>query len=106
MPKNDQRNRGIVPIGNVIQNILKSDRLRANTSIVRVWDIWQNTVGDLIAANTEPAAFKGNLLVVHTTSSSWIQQLRFLKLDIISKINQALGEELVHDIKFKIGRVK
>ncbi|KKK55968.1 hypothetical protein LCGC14_3069230, partial [marine sediment metagenome] len=36
-------------------------------------------------------------------SSTWIQQLRFLKKDLIAKINDALGKEMVSEIKFKIG---
>jgi predicted nucleic acid-binding Zn ribbon protein len=106
MQKNDTGNRKFVPIGKVIQHILKDRGLVSSTALVRVWDIWESTVGEMIAANTVPAAFKGNLLIVHATSSSWIQQLRFLKQDIISQLNSVLGENLVQDIKFKIGPIR
>ena len=36
---------------------------------------------------------------------AWLQQLRFLKADIIGKVNTCLGEALVGEIKFKIGPV-
>ena len=52
-----------------------------------------------------PVAFKGKLLLVHANSSPWLHHLQFLKKEIIVKVNQALGRELVGDIKFKIGKL-
>ena len=68
-----------------------------------IWDHWDNLVGASIAANARPAVFKGKLLLVHVTSSTWLQQLQFLKTEMIRKINAEFGQTLVEDIKFKIG---
>ena len=105
MSRSRTEKRSFVHIGNVIRDMLKNNRLVTDTSLIRVWDVWEETVGEVIAANTRPAAFKGDLLIVNATSSSWLQQLRFLKPEIIQKINHALGELPVKDIKFKIGPV-
>lgn len=105
MSRSVKEKRSFVHIGKVIQDMLKTHRLGTDTSLVRVWDVWEAAVGEAIAANTRPAAFKGDLLIVNATSSSWLQQLRFLKAEIIQKINHALGDVPVKDIKFKIGPV-
>jgi predicted nucleic acid-binding Zn ribbon protein len=105
MTRSFKEKRSFVHIGNVIRDMLKNHRLETNTSLIRVWDVWEDAVGEVIAANTRPAAFKGDLLIVNVTSSSWLQQLRFLKPEIMQKINHALGEGPVKDIKFKIGPV-
>ncbi|MDX2447172.1 MAG: DUF721 domain-containing protein [Desulfobacterales bacterium] len=105
MTRPDREKRSFVHISNVIRDVLKNHRLKMDASLIRVWDIWEEAVGEVIAANTRPAAFKGNLLIVNVTSSSWLQQLRFLKLEIIQKLNHVLGEGAVKDIKFKIGPV-
>ena len=60
-------------------------------------------MGKAIAKNARPAAFKGKLLLVEVSSSTWMHQLQFLKSDIIEKINDAFGKEMVAEIKFKIG---
>jgi predicted nucleic acid-binding Zn ribbon protein len=73
--------------------------------MIRVWDIWSSAVGDHIGANTRPAAFKGKFLIVNVTNSAWLQQVWFLKKEIIEKVNGCLGEDLVEEIKFKIGPV-
>ena len=105
MSRSRKENRNFVPIGQVIGDILNQNRMQTDSSLIRVWDIWEKAVGGAIATNTQPAAFKGDLLIVHATSSSWLQQLRFLKADILSKVNQHLGQTKVKDIRFKIGPV-
>ena len=106
MTRSDREKRSFVHIGSVLRDVLKKSRLEADTSLIKVWDIWQEAVGDVIAGNTRPAAFKGNLLIVNTTSSSWLQQLRFLKPEILQKVNHVLGNVSVKDIKFKVGPVE
>jgi len=105
MTRSDKEKRSFVHIGSVLRDMLKNSRLETDTSLIKVWDIWQEAVGDVIAANTRPAAFKGNLLIVNATSSSWLQQLRFLKPEILQKVNHVLGNVSVKDIKFKVGPV-
>ena len=90
-------------IGNIIHNVLKTCRSDFDENLSQVWGKWNGAVGDGIAKNAQPKAFKGKLLLVHVTSSTWMHQLQFLKKDIIKQINHALGKELVEEIKFKIG---
>jgi predicted nucleic acid-binding Zn ribbon protein len=92
-----------VSLGSVIQDVLKTCRPQDDSELTRVWSLWLPAVGPAVAANTRPAAFKGRLLLVHVNSSVWLQELQFLKADIIANLNAALGRELVGEIKFKIG---
>jgi predicted nucleic acid-binding Zn ribbon protein len=92
-----------LPIGSIIPKVLRSCRLEADEELSQIWDLWDQAVGKAISENTRPAAFKGKLLLVHASSSTWIQQLQFLKKDMIRKVNEALGKSLVEEIKFKIG---
>jgi hypothetical protein len=42
-------------------------------------------------------------LLVYVTSSTWLHHLRFIKQDIVKRLNDDLGQPLVSDIKFKVG---
>lgn len=90
-------------IGTIIGDVLKQYVPESAGELIRVWQLWDDTVGTAIAANAQPVAFKGNLLLVHATSSTWIHQLQFLKADIISRLNAALGKPMIAELKFKIG---
>ena len=73
---------------------------------LKVWELWDRAVGEIIAENARPAAFKGKILLVHVNSSPWLHQLSFLKKDILTRINRELGQDLVDEIKFKIGPLR
>jgi hypothetical protein len=95
-----------VHIGGIIDDVLITFRRESDFELMRVWQIWDGIVGDVIAQNAKPAAFKGRVLLVHVSSSTWVHQLQFLKQDMISKLNGALGKALIEDLKFKIGPLR
>ena len=104
--KKDHKQPGFVHIGNVIDGVLKNYRSKPDFELTEIWRLWDETVGESIAQNARPAAFKGKLLIVHVISSTWIHQLQFLKTDLMAKINAALGKPLIQEIKFKIGPLR
>ena len=92
-----------VHIGSIIDDVLKTYRREHDGELIRVWKFWDNIVGDGISKNAKPAAFKGRILLVYVSSSTWVHQLQFLKEEIIVKLNEALGKSLIDDLRFKIG---
>jgi predicted nucleic acid-binding Zn ribbon protein len=98
-----KRKANFVHIGRLIDDVLKTYRRESDSELIQVWQVWDGAVGDVIAQNAKPAAFKGRILLVHVTSSTWVHQLQFLKKEMIAKLNQALGKSLIDDLKFKIG---
>ena len=94
-----------VHIGSIIDDVLKTYRRESDGELIRVWHVWDSTVGDVISKNAKPAAFKGRILLVYVTSSIWVHQLQFLKAEMIAKLNEALGKSLIDDLKFKIGPI-
>ena len=94
-----------VHIGRIIDDVLKTYRRESDGELIRVWHVWDSIVGQVISKNAKPAAFKGRILLVYVTSSTWIHQLQFLKEEMIAKLNESLGKSLIDDLKFKIGPV-
>jgi predicted nucleic acid-binding Zn ribbon protein len=103
MSRDRKPNKQFTPIGVVLRNALAGYRRGPDGELARIFDLWEDAVGGTIADNAQPAAFKGRVLVVHVNSSAWLHQLRFLKADIIEKVNAALGKPLVDEIRFRIG---
>ncbi|MEA1969790.1 MAG: DUF721 domain-containing protein [Thermodesulfobacteriota bacterium] len=92
-------------IGTILDNALDNFRACSDTEMTRIWEIWKDAVGDTIAQNAQPGAFKKNTLIVHVSSSVWMHHFKFLKQDMLNNINQALNHELVKDIRFKIANL-
>jgi len=70
-----------------------------------IWLVWDEAVGSTIAAHAQPAAFRDGTLTLTVDSAPWMQQLTFLKRDLIAKVNDELGEGLVKDVYMKAGKV-
>ena len=70
-----------------------------------IWRVWDRAVGEQIASKARPAAFREGVLTVVVSSAPWMQQLGFLKRQMIEAVNRDLGEELVRDIYLKAGSV-
>ena len=94
-----------VHIGTFLHKVLFSCREEVQNGMLEIWDKWGTIVGEAIARDTRPAAFKKKTLIVHVSDSVWIQQLQFLKKDIIQSINDSFDKDMVNDIKFKVGPV-
>ena len=93
-----------VPVGLVVKKIISGFRHRKDGDLGLILDVWPEAVGHAIAANTRPARLAGDVLWVHVDSSVWIQELRFLKTDIVDSLNARLEGTVVTDLKFKIGK--
>lgn len=95
----------LIHISDIINRLLENIRPNSDTGMTKIWELWQTSVGEAIAKEAKPGAFKDGILIVHVSSSVWMQQLNFLKRDIITKLNCVLKCEMVREIKFKIGKV-
>lgn len=95
--------KNFVPIGQVINKVVHQYRPQMDEALIKVWDIWPSAVGDIVAENAQPAAYKQDILLVYVSSSTWLHHLRFMEKEIVNKINQALGSERVRALKFKVG---
>ena len=92
-------------IGALMETVLDGVKKSIGQGLIQVWNHWEDAVGPVISEQTKPAAMKENLLLVHVADSAWLQELQYVKADMIQSINQTVGEAVVEDIKFKIGPV-
>lgn len=93
------------PLSSILQKAIELSRLGINLDAHRLWRQWEDVVGPSIARNARPEAIKGGLLLVNVTSAPWMQQLQFLKAELIEKVNESFGREVVNEIRFRIGPV-
>jgi predicted nucleic acid-binding Zn ribbon protein len=105
MEKKRPPNSTFTPIGQVLESILDQCRSDSGGGILHLVHVWEKAVGPPISDNAKPFAVKGSLLLVHVSSSAWLHQLRFLKAELLEKVNLGLKNERIEDIKFKIGLV-
>ncbi|MBN1398342.1 MAG: DUF721 domain-containing protein [Bacteroidetes bacterium] len=61
---------------------------------------WEEVVGKKIAQMTEATRITKGVLFVSVKTSTWRNELTIRKKEIIEKLNNFIGKEIVKDIKF------
>ena len=77
--------------------------IRAKVLEQRLRRNWVEIVGEQVAAHTRPEQIRYRKLSVLVDHSVWMQQLAFLKPDLLRQIRVSVGEDLVQDLLFRIG---
>lgn len=72
----------------------------------RVWQAWDEVVGRNISRNAQPVRLDGTRLIVTVRSSSWLQELSLLQRELIARVNEWMGREVVRELFFVVGRVE
>jgi len=97
------RNARLQPIGEILFSTFKKKGLAVKLEENALFKLWPQAVGAKIAAQTQPDSLRAGTLFVKTTSSVWVQQLHFIKEDILQKINELAGKQTVQEIMFTVG---
>jgi len=92
-------------IHSILEHTLKGLELDVPLKTYSIWGAWKEIVGEPIALQTQPHAIRNRILFIDVSHSTWMQQLQFLKPTLLGKINSFLGESLIEDIRFKVGKI-
>ncbi|MFH1654395.1 MAG: DUF721 domain-containing protein [Pseudomonadota bacterium] len=91
-----------------ISEILGNKSARWKTKLIldrcELWKKWKEIVGSELSDKIFPARWKGNILVVCAQSHSWLNELNFLKKDLLENIKKKLPKIHITDIRFELGK--
>jgi predicted nucleic acid-binding Zn ribbon protein len=73
------------------------------TTLARVQELWESTVGPAIAFSASPTAERGGVLTVTCDAAVWAQELDLMATDLIEKLNSALGEDAIRELRCRTG---
>ena len=90
----------VQPVGTLLASLMEELGLGKKLKQYEAVRIWQEVVGERIAKVATPTKINNGILVVKVEKSTWRNELSLLKREIITKLNSALKEEVVKDIKF------
>ncbi len=66
----------------------------------KLWAQWEKVVGPTVAEQTEPVGLSRGVLYLWVKSSTWMQQMHFLKAQILESIQKRAGVDFIKDIQF------
>ncbi|GAC1334717.1 MAG: hypothetical protein NVSMB17_16760 [Candidatus Dormibacteria bacterium] len=77
--------------------------LKTKARYLQVLQAWEGVVGESVAAGAHPTYFDRGRLQVETDSPALGHALQLQSQVIVDKLNAAIGERVVTNIRFKMG---
>ena len=85
-------------IGDVLKQIIQSNKLQPGMDQVSVKEAWVSLMGNGVNSYTKNVTLKGSTLYVELTSSVLREELSHGKSKIIAMINEELRRDIVKDV--------
>ena len=85
-------------IGDILNEIIKNNKLESGLNEVSVIDAWKNLMGNGVNNYTRNVALRNSTLYVELTSAVLREELSYGKDKIIKMINDELGKEVVKNV--------
>jgi predicted nucleic acid-binding Zn ribbon protein len=73
------------------------------TPLARVQGVWERTAGVAVAQAARPTAERSGVLTVTCTAAVWAQELSLMASELIARLNAALGDEVVRELRCRTG---
>jgi hypothetical protein len=89
----------------ILEKTLKNLEIDIPLKTYSILGAWNEIVGESVGVQTQPRSIRNRILFIDVSHSTWMQQLQFLKPTLLEKVNSFLGEPLIQDIRFKLGKI-
>jgi predicted nucleic acid-binding Zn ribbon protein len=77
--------------------------LEPATTLARVQKIWERTAGQAIATAARPTGERDGVLTVTCAAAVWAQELDLMSSELVPRLNAALGEEAIRELRCRTG---
>lgn len=92
---------GEISLQDAIQQFLQKSRLKSGIQALRIEEIWEKIMGKTIAKYTDKIQIINNTLYITSSVAPLKNELLYQKENIITRINEALGEKLIKEVIIK-----
>jgi predicted nucleic acid-binding Zn ribbon protein len=92
-------------IASDLHEVVRRTAPKAKGVPAEIYPAWDAVTGSAVAKVTRPDAFHQGVLTVVAKNAVWIQELIMLREQLLVGLEAHLGEPLVRDIRFRVGRL-
>ena len=85
-------------IGAALKGFIKKSHLKNGIRAVQIEEIWEQLMGKTIAKYTEKIQIINKKLFIHTNIGPLKNELQYQKPQIIARVNEAFGEEIITEV--------
>lgn len=90
------------PMAELLPAVYSRQEWKKQWRLFRLVREWPAIVGHEVGRLTMPAFFRRDTLWIFVQDSAWMHHFQFIKLDLITRINRALEEQPITDIRWQL----
>lgn len=92
-------------IGTIVHELMVRRGFGRVLSAERLEAAWRAATGEPIAHQTRVGIIRRGKLEITVAHSTLVQELMFRKTAILAALREALPEEAIHDLRFRVGPI-
>jgi hypothetical protein len=69
---------------------------------IRAFRWWERAVPPRVAENARPVRLRGGVLTIHVTSSTWAQELSYLREQLLASIRRGARQTKIKDLNIRV----
>ncbi len=85
-------------VGDIIKQLLKEDKIDRQFNEQQIVYLWPEIVGQGINRYTTSRWVKNGVLYLHISSAVLRNELMMSRSELLKRLNEAVGSEVIHDI--------
>jgi len=89
----------------ILTGVLSRLGLERDLDDYRIWEAWDELVGPAVARNAQPVRLDARRLVVAVKNNMWMQELGLLRTNLVERINEWMGRQVVSEIFLVVGQI-
>jgi predicted nucleic acid-binding Zn ribbon protein len=74
-------------------------RLAPASTLAAVQEVWERSVGELVAAQATPIGERDGVLTVACAEAVWAHELELMGPELVERLNLALGRDAVRALR-------
>ena len=94
-----------VSIAEALEGARGTAKIRERMKDWRLWERWDELIGPSIAAHARPTRWQGKALILRVDSSAWMQELSYLKVQLLSKLKEQFPASGIDEIRLELGEL-
>jgi predicted nucleic acid-binding Zn ribbon protein len=88
------------PLTKVLESVLGEKNLSGDIEAYKVFECWEDIVGNRVGSHTRPVRITRDILYVEVNDNLWLAQLKYMKGDMLKKLEKSIKPGLFKDLKF------
>ena len=91
-------------LASILPGLMRELGLEERVAGWRAVSEWPALAGERVARHSRATGFRDGILTVEVEGSAWMHELGFLKRELVRRVNDHLGAEIVREVRFTLAR--